>query len=905
MTLQFQHVWVLFLLWVVPAVGILWHIAAKRRPYPGNAFISPVMAARLAPPPAPARSHWQRILFLAGLLLALIAAARPQWGFRSENVYQKGRDLLIVLDVSRSMLATDVHPSRLGRAKVDLLDLIKQVRGDRVGLIAFRGRPILLCPLTTDYGFLAQVLEGAGVHSAPAGETSIGDGVTEALKTFDSDSGTHRAIVLVSDGEDLAGRIEDAIQKAREQGVAVFTIGFGSAEGSQLPEEPGKKTFISYQGAPVVSRLNHDLMSDLATRTGGAYVPVGQANVKLGDLYRDHLSRIDARDLEESIQRRYIERYQVFLAFSVLCFFAAAFLSRGQIAISIRKTSSRSTAAALRDLNPQPSLMKELAVLILLLGVFPYPGLASTNPSGSGATPASASDTTLPAGRRGARHAQNLYIRGKYPDAAAAYQSAARTGAYRDTYAFNAGCSFLKAGQHEQAANAFRSVSEGNRELAASAAYNLGYSLAQASPTSAPDVSPQVAEQQVHQLKQAGAALQRSLKLDPALNDARRNLALVAGKLTEAETQARIARLMARYGQTQPDVLAFEMLQGQRILISAIPAAFTNTSPTVINDLERLAVDQDQIADLMIPLKGKLIQALSQSPRPALATNIPSAQQQQAQLNSFAESIRDQMDNSAEKLRNLDRSAETVASGVESAVYHLWKGLASYPGLLKEDLRRQTNTIDLSATPSCSTGTAGRMTAILKEQNEAGSLTELFISRFEEQVPPEGLNAPQTHPVVTNVAASAGGTNAVKQLITPETRAKILQLAKDALTCQHNASQALPISVTTSITHQRDAYSLLKEIEALLPKQDQPQPQQDPQQQQNEQQHQQQSQENPQPLDAQQQPDIQPREERKGEMSSDDVKRLLEKARQREKEHEQEKRERNSHMPLSPAERDW
>lgn len=912
MTLQFQYPWVLYLLWLVPAAGILWHVTVNRRVLPGNALVSTFMATRLAPPPSPLRRLWQLILFMTGLLLSLIAAARPQWGLRDENVYQKGRDLLIVLDVSRSMLATDVHPSRLGRAKVDLLDLVKQVRGDRIGLLAFRGHSILLCPMTTDYGFLTQVLEGAGIDSAPAGETNIGEAIEEALKTFDTESGTHRAIVLVSDGEDLAGRMESAIQKAREQGVTIFTVGFGSPEGSQLPTEPGRKDVLIHQGSPVVSRLNHELLSDLATRTGGAYVPVGLANVKLGDLYRDHLSRITARDLEESIQRRYIERYQLFLSIGALCFLGVAFLSRGQVAASIKRQAAGAGTTApsgVRDLNPPPPRLKELAVILVLLGVQPRLTDAATN-SPSATTPRTAV-TNVPPGRRGARQAQNLYLLGKYSEAAATYQAAAQNAANRDTYNFNAGCAYLKSSQYDEAANAFRSVGEEQHDLAAASAYNLGCSLAHTTPapSGAADPSPDKAEEQVRHLKQAGSAFQRSLKLDPTLDNGRRNLAVLAGKLPEAESQAKIARLMAQYQQTSPDQLAGEMLREQRQLLISIPAAFTNTSPSIITSLERLANDQNRTADLMIPLKGKLLQAMSQAKSAPAATNAPSPQQQMAQLNTFAESIRDRMGDTSERLGNLDRSAGQMATEVESAVYHLWKGLASYPGLLQEDLRRQTNTIDLSTTAQPPLNQAVRA-AVTTEQDEAASLTDLFTDRFKEQVPPEGLNAPQPTTISADGTSSAAGTNAVKQLITPETRARILQLAKDAVLLQHNASQSLEINLFTSIDHQREAYRVLREIEKLLPKQDQQQPQQDQQQQQQQQQNQKDQQQ-----DQQQQDQQQPREDkkpaesqqqdRKDQMSPEDVKRLLDKAKQREKEHEQEKRERDSYIPLSPAERDW
>ena len=906
MNLQFQYPWVLYLLWLVPAAGLVWHMTINRRTNPACGLVSAAMAERLAPVVQPARRLWQMILFLTGLLLALLAAARPQWGMREETVYQKGRDLLIALDVSRSMLANDVHPSRLGRAKVDLVDLVKQLRGDRVGLIAFRGRPVLLCPLTTDYGFFTQALEGAGPHSAPRGETSIGDAITEALATFQGDAGSHRAIVLVSDGEDLAGRLEPAIRKAREQNVAIFTVGFGSSDGARVPAEGDKRAVLTYQGTEVLSRLNHELLSDVATRTGGAYVPVGMANVKLGNLYRDHLSRINAREQEESLQRRFIERYQLFLCAALLFFFATAFLSRGRIATTVKftKTAIGTDTPKTRDLTPPASGLRKLALVCLLTGS----GCLTTQAAEQAIPPAQSSQAPAPLatriqpGRRGARMAQGLYLRGRYGESAAAYKAAAQSAAHRDTWLFNAGCAHLKAGEHEAAADTFRSVGEEHQPQASAAAYNLGYSLAQSAVTSAPaaeSMDPAAAEQRVRQIRQAAAAFQQALKLSPEMQEGRHNLSVVANSLPQAETQALIAGLMARYGQTPPDQLAGDMLAEQRKLRQDLSTAFSNTTPALITDLESLASAQEANANLLIPLKGKIAQALSQAPAQTAPSNAPSPQQQLAVLNAFVESLRDRMKESAEEMRNLDRASVRNSEEAESGIYHLWKGIANYPALLHEDLQRQSNTLRQALAV---TGQPEReLTESLQaDQKEAADLTSLFLTRFEQQVPPDGLDAP-TPAAATNAPAS----NRVEKLITPETRARIITLAGEAAAQQQEALRRIPGNLPASLAPQREAYARLKEIEEMLPKQSSPQQLPDSKEQQNSQprpqaQDQQSPQENQQAKDP-------PREERpdKDRMSEDNARQLLEKARQREKEHEQDIRDRDRQIPMSPAERDW
>jgi Ca-activated chloride channel family protein len=858
MTLQFQYPWVLLLLWVVPVIGLIWRLLSKRQTL-GRAFVSPFMAAKLAPPSSPVRRDWQLAFLMTGLLLALIALARPQWGTKDEAVYQRGRDLLVVLDVSRSMLATDVHPSRLGRAKVDLLDLIRQLRGDRVGLLAFRGRPLLLCPLTTDYGFLSQTLEGTGVDSAPPGETDIGDAILDALKTFQGDTGSHKAIVLVSDGEDLAGKSAGAAATAKEQGVAIFTVGFGSTEGAPVPSATDKKETMNFQGQAVVSKLNHEILRDIAEKTGGAYVPVGLANVKLGDLYRNHLSRITARDLEESVQRRTVERYQWFLFPAILGFLGVAFFSRGQIAM--RKPGARPPALP-------------VVALVCCLGLS-----------------ASAAVTNTPPGRDGARLAQKLYLLGKYDDSAAAYQSAAQTAASatRDDYLFNAGCSFLKAGKAGEAADVFRSMTSVEGERGSLAAYNLGCALFADSAPPKPDSKqpdPAAPEKRDKLVNQAGLAFQKALYQGLDDPDTRKNLAVMASLAPAAKEEAKIARLMAEHAQAQPGSLADTMLLQQRKLLISIPAAFTNTTPALIGNLESLADEQDQTADLMIPLKGKLLQAISQSQSSGNNTN---AQQQLAQVNAFAEAIRDQLFGVSSALRDLDRSAAPSAAQAELSLYTLWKGIAGYPQLLREDLERQTNAM-----------IAAEGKTRQDDQSEALTLTGLFKERFEQTVPPEGISKP-VEQTSTNQPA---GTNTTEVILSAEDRAKIVTLTDQAITAQTSARDAASTNLAVALPHQRKAYTLLKEIEKLLPKEKQPQDNSQQQDQKDNPQKQDQPKEPPkEPPKEQKKPEKQ--EPQKGEMSKDDLQRMLEKAKQREKEHEQEKRERNNSIPMSPAERDW
>jgi len=332
---QFINAWVLYLLWLVPVMAWWWHVSANRMEKRLALFISPEMQNKLKPKSSRIRYGWQIGLIITGLFFLFLSAARPQWGIREEKIYQRGRDLVIALDVSRSMLANDVHPNRLQRAKTDIMDLINELRGDRAALLAFRKKAIMLCPLTTDYAYLRQALDATSTDSAPVGETDIGDAIIKAIETLIHDEGSHKAIILISDGEDLTGKALAAAEEAGKRNIPIFTVGLGSSNGSRIPDSEKGRSFLKHKGEEVVTKLNDKTMHALAEATRGAYIPVGTASMTsttLGMLYRDHLSKLTAQDIEETLQRRHVERFQIFLLPAFLLLLAGTFLSRGRLA---------------------------------------------------------------------------------------------------------------------------------------------------------------------------------------------------------------------------------------------------------------------------------------------------------------------------------------------------------------------------------------------------------------------------------------------------------------------------------------------------------------------------------------------------------------------------------------------
>ncbi|MBR3086546.1 MAG: VWA domain-containing protein, partial [Kiritimatiellae bacterium] len=228
--MRFLHPWLLLAIPPVIVAGLAASMILTRRARRLALLANAEVLRRAGFARAGAAGFAERLrtcLLTGGLVILSLAAARPQWGRSDFKVASRGASLLIALDVSRSMLAADVHPNRLERAKADILDLIGDLRGDRAGLLAFRGRGVMLCPLTADYAFLRQAIDGVSVDSAPRGETDIADAIEKCLEALATSAEDNCAIVLISDGEDLAGRAAKAAAKAAARNIPIFTVGIG------------------------------------------------------------------------------------------------------------------------------------------------------------------------------------------------------------------------------------------------------------------------------------------------------------------------------------------------------------------------------------------------------------------------------------------------------------------------------------------------------------------------------------------------------------------------------------------------------------------------------------------------------------------------------------------------------
>lgn len=317
--MRFAAVSYAHLLWLLPVLLALYVYGFARKRRVLSAFIDAAVAPRLTAGLSRSR-RWLKAACLLGAVGAMIVAlAQPQWGRRWQDVQRRGRDVMILLDVSRSMLAEDVSPNRLARAKVDIRELVQVMRGEgghRLGLVVFAGRASLQCPLTLDANFFLRRLQEVGPHTAGRGGSLLGDAIRHALRGMATLPHHDKDIILITDGDDHDSFPLQAAATAAEQGVAIYAVGVGDAgTGARIPVRgaDGRVTYLEHQGREVRSRLRHDLLLDMAQMTGGAYVPAGAHAIELDRIYTELIAPKARQDTEHDRRERFVHRFQWFV----------------------------------------------------------------------------------------------------------------------------------------------------------------------------------------------------------------------------------------------------------------------------------------------------------------------------------------------------------------------------------------------------------------------------------------------------------------------------------------------------------------------------------------------------------------------------------------------------------------
>jgi Ca-activated chloride channel family protein len=320
---------VLWLYWALPVlVGLLvwWRARADRRL---AAFAQGQLLGQLAATVDRPARIWKSALRVAVLALLILAAARPQWGVGEVEVEQEGIDVVIALDISRSMLAEDIAPNRLARAKAELAGLIDSLEGDRVGLVFFAGAAFPQCPLTVDYAAARLFLSQADPSMISAQGTSLAVAVQTALDLFDEESGRSRIILAVTDGEDFEGGLPALRDQLADRQVALYAVGIGTSEGSPIPllDDYGRRQgFVrDREGKVVISRLEEADLISIVQATGGVYARTGRGGLDVDRLRRE-IAALEGSAYRSQRVASYQERFVMPLALALLLLVAESFV---------------------------------------------------------------------------------------------------------------------------------------------------------------------------------------------------------------------------------------------------------------------------------------------------------------------------------------------------------------------------------------------------------------------------------------------------------------------------------------------------------------------------------------------------------------------------------------------------
>jgi len=452
------------------------------------------------------RRRVKRGLFTLGVGLLFVALARPQAGFEWKETHRTGLELLFAVDTSKSMLAQDVKPDRLARAKLAVSDLVAKLNGDGVGLVAFAGNAFLQCPVTLDYDAFRESLDALDTTTIPRGGTDIAAAIHESEAVFKTRTAAEKILVLITDGEDLGGEGITAAEQAAKDGVKIFTVGVGSTTGElvPIPSETGGTDFAKDENGQLVkSHLDDATLTKIAEETGGMYQPLGAQGEGLEKIYNEGLAHFTREDLSSRQTKVPLERFYWPLLGALVCLM-------GEMLIGNRRRGRAVKPAPAPVKKPlAPGLRPAAAALAL------FTGIASTHAASS-------------------QTAEQAYRKGDFAKAQQEYAANAAKEPANAELRFNSGTAAYKAGDYAMAATAFQQSLETDEvPVQHDAYYNLGntqYRLGQKTEKENPQATIKTWEQAV---KSYDAALQ----INTTDTEAKHNRDLVNRKIEELKKQ--------------------------------------------------------------------------------------------------------------------------------------------------------------------------------------------------------------------------------------------------------------------------------------------------------------------------------------------------------------------------------
>jgi Ca-activated chloride channel homolog len=469
-------------------------LRAERR---GTARLREFVSERLLPQLSATLNRSRRIVrfgfMLLGLAFVIVALARPQVGYIYEDVKRKGLDLLFAVDTSRSMLSNDVQPNRLERVKLAAQDLVTQLQGDRVGLIAFAGRAFLQAPLTIDYEAAVESINDLDTKTIPEGGTNISEAINLTIQTFGKSAAGNRALIIFTDGEELSGDAVKTAKAATDAGVKVFTVGVGTSQGSLIPinSDDGGAAFVKDSAGQVVkSKLDEKRLSEIAKATGGFYLHLESGPQTMAQLYSQGLANMKAAEIDARLSRTPIERYEWPLS-------AALIALTMSILIGERKR------VRARERLPRLARIAVPATALLLISARPALGAATTG--------------------------LNLYRDGKYNDAYKSFQEDLQShpeSSQKERIEFDSGAAAFKMGDFNKALQSFsNALLSPDKAIQENSHFNLGRTLEDRA-----DVD-QGNDKALRDLTDAASHYESTLALNPKNEAAKANLDEVRKKI--------------------------------------------------------------------------------------------------------------------------------------------------------------------------------------------------------------------------------------------------------------------------------------------------------------------------------------------------------------------------------------
>lgn len=319
--LRFANSSLLHLLWLVPLLVVFYVYVFKAKTRAMKRFGNLELLKRLSQNTSRTRQIAKVVMIIVAVVFMIYSAARPQIGTKLEEVKREGVDIIVAMDVSASMLAKDIPPSRLSKAKHEVENFIDLLKGDRIGLIAFSGVAFVQCPLTLDYGAAKMFLNIMSPDLIPTPGTAIGRAIELAIKAFEQKERKYKVLILITDGEDHQGNALKFAEEADRQGIVIYCVGIGSPKGEPIPLSKEGRKNVGFkkdrQGNVVITKLDEVMLEKIALQTGGKYYRATSGEDELHKIY-DEISKMEKKELGSMQFSQFEDRFQYIIIFAII-----------------------------------------------------------------------------------------------------------------------------------------------------------------------------------------------------------------------------------------------------------------------------------------------------------------------------------------------------------------------------------------------------------------------------------------------------------------------------------------------------------------------------------------------------------------------------------------------------------